>query len=140
MPNGGSDHCGNCRHNRVNIGRTPTMDERRGPAFCTVRGVEIRSSMSTYCANHYVPDRTPIGPIYAEHDEHDRIPYLGGKRPRSANVARCEVCGGASKDAWGVEVERAGGGMLGFCDSRHYRRWWKDQHPGESLKWDPEAG
>lgn len=30
MPNGGSDHCGSCRHNRVNVGRQSKMEERLG--------------------------------------------------------------------------------------------------------------
>ena len=48
MPNGGSDHCGNCRHNRINIGRTPALEQRLGPSSCTVTACVLCG------ARHYV--------------------------------------------------------------------------------------
>ena len=145
MPNGGSDHCGNCRHNGVNVGRDSTLKERmEQPAFCTVRGVEIRQTTTTYCANHYKEFTTPIGPIYAETADEQRIPYHGDVRPRRAEVARCFVCGGASQPLpgqpmSGVELAEPSQGTLHFCGAAHYARWWKQAHPGEALKWDADA-
>ena len=138
MPNGGSDHCGNCRHNRVNIGRESTREERGAPAFCTVRNVEIRATHSTYCANHYTRLKVPLGPIYAEHGDRERIPYHGGVRPRPAQVSRCHLCGNASRASDGVELPDAAG-TLHFCGAAHYARWWKQSNPGQRLRWDPDA-
>ena len=134
MPNGGSDHCGYCRHNRVNIGRTPTRDERAGAAFCTVRNVTIRVSLWTYCANHYVDDRTPIGPMFTAYGDHERIPRHDGLREIA--VAACRVCGAPSHGNEGVEVTDGRLGVLQFCGGRHYVRWWKQAHPGVPLTWD----
>lgn len=30
-------------------------------------------------------------------------------------------------------------GTLRFCGNRHYVRWWKQMHPGETLRWDRDA-
>jgi FimV-like protein len=138
MPNGGSDHCGNCRHNRVNIGRESTRDERSGPAFCAVRNVEIPASGSTYCANHYTGERAPIGPIFSEHGEHVRIPYHDGARPKWSNSGACEICGSAPPGPDGVVIP-ASAGPLHFCGAPHYVRWWKQSHPGEALTWDADT-
>ena len=71
MPNGGSDCCGTCWHNRVNEGKSGY--ERPGEAkgvkdYCEIRGIAIESAFYTYCANHphRMPDggEFPIGPIY----------------------------------------------------------------------------
>jgi FimV-like protein len=139
MPNGGSDHCGNCRHNRVNIGRTSTMEERLGPAFCMVRNFTVRSSWWTYCANHYVSDKTPIGPMFGDHNDGDRVPYHGEIYPRACTTVACSVCGAASKEKEGIEVSGEKLGVVQFCSSAHYVRWWKRMHPGETLKWDCDA-
>ena len=134
MPNGGSDHCGNCRHNRVNVGRESTPEERRGTAFCTIRNVEVRASYNTYCANHYESIREPVGPMYASLGDHERIPYHGASRPGQAEVARCLICGNPGER--GVQVADAALGALEFCGAPHYARWWKQAHPGEALRWD----
>lgn len=136
MANGGSDHCGNCRHNKVNIGRTATREERLGPAFCSVRNTEVRSSWYTYCANHYVDTKTPIGPMFGISGEHDRVPYHEGCRPRGMTVSACALCGAASIEGEGIEVTDPRISVQQFCGSRHYARWWKQMHPGEPLKWD----
>ena len=136
MPNGGSDHCGNCRHNRINIGRESTREERRGPAFCTIRQVEIRASGSTYCANHAKSLRTPLGPLYVSPHDAERIPYHGTMRPHAGAAARCAICGVAAPASEGVRVADPSAGELEFCGPRHYVQWWKRVHPGETLPWD----
>ncbi len=139
MPNGDSDHCGNCWHNRVNVGRASTLEERRGPVFCTVRNVAVQSGWHTYCANHYVNDKTPIGPMFGCDGEGERIPYHGACYPGSCTVAACTVCGAASKERMGIKVTDEKPGVLQFCGSLHYVRWWKQMHPGEPLRWDCDA-
>lgn len=71
MPNGGSDCCGTCWHNRVNEGKAGY--ERPGEAkgvkdYCEIRGLAIQSPFYTYCANHphRMPDggEVPVGPVY----------------------------------------------------------------------------
>jgi FimV-like protein len=135
--------CGYCRHNRINIGRTSTSEERHGPAFCTIRNVDvpIGASSFTYCANHYVEDKTPIGPMFRSYDDdtHERIPYHGASRPRLCATLACKLCGAPSKEGAGVEVTDEKLGALQFCGSRHYVRWWKQMHPGEALMWDSDT-
>ena len=138
MPNGGSDHCGNCRHNRVNIGRASTREERLMAAWCTIREQAIRSSTSTYCANHYREACAPIGPLFGTVDEHQRVPYHGVCYPRPGGGAACQVCGKPSGPTEGVEVADERLGTLEFCSARHYVRWWKQAHPGEPLLWDAD--
>ena len=139
MPNGGSDHCGNCRHNKVNIGRAATLEERGGSALCMVRNFTVRSSWHTYCANHYVSDKTPIGPMFGSHMDGERVPYHGETYPKPCTTVACTVCGAASKETEGIEVSDATLGAVQFCGGAHYVRWWKKMHPGETLKWDCDA-
>lgn len=71
MPNGGSDCCGTCWHNRVNEGKAGY--ERTGEAkglkdFCEIRRLEIADPFYTYCANHphHMPEvgNVPVGPVF----------------------------------------------------------------------------
>lgn len=71
MPNGGSDCCGACWHNRVNEGKAGY--ERPGEArgvkdYCEIRGLEIETAFYTYCANHphHMPEggNVPVGPVF----------------------------------------------------------------------------
>ena len=39
----------------------------------------------------------------------------------------------------GVEVVDENLGVLQFCGTKHYVRWWKQMHPGESLAWDVDT-
>ena len=136
MPNGGSDHCGNCRHNVPKVDGAATREQRRDSAFCTVRNVAVRASTYTYCANHYVEDKTPIGPMFGSYNDHERIPYHGVSYPHMCTALACKLCGAPSKEGGGVKVTDEKLGVLQFCGSRHYVKWWKQMHPGEALKWD----
>ena len=136
MPNGGSDNCGNCPHNVPKVAGTATHEQRRESAFCTVRNVAVHASLWTYCANHYVSEKTPIGPMFGSVVDHERIPYHGGDRPRSCVTSACKICGAPSKEKEGVQITDERAGVLQFCSGRHYVGWWKQEHPGELLKWD----
>jgi FimV-like protein len=54
-----------------------------------------------------------------------------------SDVFSCHVCGSASSAPTGVKLAAAG--PLFFCNAAHYVRWWKQAHPGETLKWDCDA-
>jgi hypothetical protein len=136
MPNGGSDHCANCRHNSPRVASPASREDRRDHAFCTVRNVAVRASTSTYCANHYVDDKQPIGPMFGALDDHERVPYLGSAYPYPHTATACLKCSAPSQAGQGVQVTDSNGRLLQFCGARHYVRWWKHAHPGESLKWD----
>ena len=145
MPNGGSDHCGNCRHNVPKVDGVATYAQRRDSAFCTVRNVSVRTvagSGTVYCANHYLDDKTSVGPMFQSWGDHERIPYhgYGVNNPHGCTTSACALCGAPSKqEERGVEVVDEKLGVLQFCGTRHYVRWWKQVHPGVSLKWDVDA-
>ena len=82
MPNGGSDCCGTCWFNIVNINKkkaykAEARQEKELPkAKCLIRDLDIPDPFWTYCANH--PHHThpkkikvPIGPVYVN----DGYPY-----------------------------------------------------------------
>ena len=142
MPNGGSDCCGPCRHNGPKVDGVATHEQRTHSAFCTVRHVAVRAALSTYCANHYVDDKSPIGPMYASGYDEERIPYHGAFRPDLCTASACKLCGAPSNEQQGVEVIDEKLGALQFCGSHHYVKWWKQMHPGEELRmgWETDAG
>lgn len=117
----------------------PSREDRRDRAFCTVRSVAVRASTATYCANHYLDDTSPIGPMFGTFLDHERIPYLGSSYPHSCTATSCLLCGAASPAERGVQVKDADGGVREFCGPQHYVRWWKAAHPGERLKWDCDS-
>lgn len=71
MPNGGSDCCGTCWHNRSLGGKRGSSNFNRDiPSYCEIRELDIKNPFYTYCANHpyHRPqhDTIPIGPVYVE--------------------------------------------------------------------------
>lgn len=69
MPNGGSDCCGTCWHNRSLEGRRGSSNFNHDIAsFCEIRELDIEDPFYTYCANHpyHRPnhDSIPIGAVY----------------------------------------------------------------------------
>ena len=70
MPNGGSDCCGTCWHNRANGGEAgiPNRDGPRCPNYCEICRIDIPNPFYTYCANHPhhrpIRDPIPIGPVF----------------------------------------------------------------------------
>ena len=99
----------------------------------------MRAATWTYCANHYVGEKTPIGPMFGSFGDHERIPYHGTSYPRACTTSACKLCGAPSREGEGVAVTDERLGALQFCGSRHYARWWKQANPGEPLMWDCDA-
>jgi hypothetical protein len=75
MPNGGTHHCGHCRH------------YVESEARCSLRDISVEASHWTTCRNFYLPDGDAVGPIYSiVYEVRDRsgaygdIPYFDGCR------------------------------------------------------------
>ena len=73
MPNGGSDCCATCWHNRSLGGKRGSSNfDHDIPSHCEIRNLDIENPFYTYCANHpyHRPNRDtiPIGPVYVEMD------------------------------------------------------------------------
>lgn len=69
MPNGGSDCCGTCWHNRSLEGKKGSSNFNPDiPSYCEIRNLYIEDPFYTYCANHpyHGPNRVPIpiGPVF----------------------------------------------------------------------------
>jgi len=155
MPNGGSDCCGCCRHNRAvqEMGTFP--DESLRDLFwershCTVRDVNITNPFWTYCRNFdrgKIPEERdkrvrPKGWIWAsalyEGRGYDRIPWDDKNEPRVSVPATCSVCGDQTDK--GIEIDHEGR-TVGFCTNRHYVQWWKTIHHDDNIRvesWEPE--
>jgi len=76
MPNGGTHHCGYCRHLEKTTKR------------CQLRGIPILETHWTSCRNSDEPVDAPTGPLYAIVCEvrsagaaYATIPYWGDARP-----------------------------------------------------------
>jgi hypothetical protein len=134
MPNGGLDNCGVCGFNRANEGvwgrADYTADERLDNAFCTIRGVKIHNALWTYCANceskHPAPDG-PSGYLYP------RIPWHGVHKPTLNVVGTCSRCGRFAEKGIAIQADDA---EMNFCCNGHYVKWWREQNPNESFRWD----
>lgn len=148
MPNGGSDCCGNCTHNRaVQVMAHPHPEEWERfwqLSFCTLRDVKITNPFWTYCHNFddaRDPDdrnstETPVGWIYTSglYEGYVRIPWDDRNEPRVSVPTRCIICGWKTEE--GIVVVDQDGHTLGFCTNRHYIQWWKTRHDDDSL--DPD--
>lgn len=148
MPNGGSDCCGNCIHNRAvqEIGR-PKRDQFEKFAelsYCTLRDVNITHPFWTYCRNRRSGGRRrnpsvqeqPIGWIFASglyENSYVRIPWNGPNEPHANVATECCTCG--RKTDRGITVEHEGA-TLGFCTNRHYVEWWKTIHDDPLIRPD----
>ena len=146
MPNGGLDNCGVCGFNRANEGvwgrQDYTADERLDNAYCTIRGVPIENALWTYCLNCHTREPTPDGPICmvglnekARGYLYARIPWHGNWEPK-VNVPGTCRCGRFTER--GIAVETAEGEEH-FCCNSHYVKWWHQQHPNESHRWEPKS-
>ncbi len=69
MPNGGSDCCGTCPFNGVNLGRVGYPETETENFNCEIRKFRISNAFYTYCDNHPrrnpLWDRTPRGPVWS---------------------------------------------------------------------------
>lgn len=140
MPNGGTDNCMNCRHNRANQQPVSVkgVERRTRLPYCTVHDIPIRDRAWTYCANINFdsPDRaipiTTVGLFSSE--GYGRIPWYGRIAPsRTGRAGSCLICG---KDGAGEELLRLTSEPLGFdylfCGNPHYRGWIKEKQAEDS--------
>jgi hypothetical protein len=141
VPNGGIDNCGVCGFNRANDGvwgpADYTSDKRLDNAFCTIRGVKIANALWTYCLNCHSREAAPAGPIctvgLAEPDHlYARIPWHGNQEP-TLNVPGTCRCGRFADEGIAIESDN---GVKHFCCNGHYVKWWHEQHPHETFRWD----
>lgn len=139
MPNGGSDCCGNCLHNRaVQEGEHPNWAARENRAQCTLRHLDITNPFWTYCGNWDDGHRSgtvptePAGWVYSRslYEGYQRIPWHGDIEPIVSVPCVCAACDRATDE--GIVIEH-GGAVLGFCTNRHYVDWWKTQHDDPSV-------
>ena len=128
MPNGGTDNCMNCSHNRANqqLVNVKTAPSQTRLAFCTVHQIPVWDHAWTYCANinESDPDVTlPInsGGLYSV--GYTRIPWLGRTAPfRQGKIVSCVVCLKSASQGLIIESEALGLNVA-FCSNDHYTEW-----------------
>ena len=128
MPNGGTDNCMNCSHNRANqqLVNVKTAPSQTRLAFCTVHQIPVWDYAWTYCANinESSPDVTvPINSVGLYSDGYTRIPWLGRTAPvRQGQIASCAVC--LTSATQGLIIESVALGLnVAFCSNDHYTEW-----------------
>ena len=128
MPNGGTDNCMNCSHNRANqqLINVKTAPSQTRLAFCSVHQIPVWEHAWTYCANinESSPDVTvPIYSVGLYSDGYTRIPWLGRTAPvRQRQIVSCEVC--LTSVTQGLIVESEALGLnVAFCSNDHYAEW-----------------
>lgn len=128
MPNGGTDNCMNCAHNRANHQSANVKSAPRytRQSFCSVHNIPMWDHAWTYCSNINTPEpdiAVPINTVGLYSEGYSRIPWLGRTAPiRKEKIAHCEICNSGeteglaiNSDALGLHVE--------FCSNDHYREW-----------------
>jgi hypothetical protein len=132
MPNGGTDNCMNCHHNRANQPSENTKAARRDTriSFCNLHQIPIRNRAWTYCTNigkRNADPRLPVFSVGISKEGYDRIPWFGRTKPATERRVRsCTVCGQPSSN--GIEIsDRPLGSRVRFCSNEHYRRWHEEQ-------------
>lgn len=136
MPNGGTDNCMNCPHNRAN--HTPinikTALRRTRVPFCTVHQIPVWDHAWTYCSNYAKEEPNIYSPIYASglyESGYARIPWLGFAEPvRNFAVTKCETCGNSTESGLLMEVPELEV-RAEFCCNDHYHHWWQEQYNNE---------
>jgi hypothetical protein len=132
-----------CGFNRASEGVWVREDfmsaERLDNAYCTIRGADIPNPLWTYCVNCESKGPTPVGPICTvglpEEKSgylYPRIPWHGKRQPRLDVPGTC-ACGRFTERGIAVETDE---GERHFCCNGHYVKWWRQEHPSESYKWD----
>ncbi len=134
MPNGGTDNCMNCQHNRANHASVNVKTAPRSTrlSFCSIHNIPVHDRAWTYCRNIYSANQDkwlPINTIGLHSEGYARIPWLGRTAPhRVANIKSCAICGD-------MEVGLEGLGLrshslvidVTFCSNDHYRQWIQSQ-------------
>ena len=140
MPNGGTDNCMNCRHNRANQPSANIKTALRASRvpFCAVHGVPVWDHAWTYCPNYSLDEPNPRLPIYANglfEEGYERIAWLGLAEPiQKVSVKQCEVCGCSAERGLLLSVAKRNV-RVEFCCNDHYQQWQSEQSAGD-LGWD----
>ena len=130
MPNGGTDNCMNCAHNRANQQSTnvKSAPSQTRLAFCGVHQIPVWDRAWTYCSNIRAsePDVTVLINTIGLHSEgYARIPWFGRTPPvRTGQIERCEVCGSGAEEGLVINSE-ALGIDVSFCSNAHYVEWYE---------------
>lgn len=159
MPNGGSDNCMRCLHNRAvqKFGQgslaMPTHESgQRGAyfdlAYCEFHDVNLTHSAWTYCrhntsffkepetakellADQPVLTEGQLGAIWASGlGDYPKIPWHGKAEPKVYVSCVCTVC--ENKTDKGIIVMHDGE-EVGFCSNDHYIDWWKTKHDDPDI-------
>ena len=133
MPNGGTDNCGNCPHNKRNqISPNPkTAQQATRLHFCTVHDIPLSDAYWTYCDNIYTttPDRQiPINTIGIRSEGYARVAWLGRTAPQEvSNISACVVCGTEAKgrDGLRIIIPRLEIDAIACCNE-HYSTWLRE--------------
>ena len=132
MPNGGTDNCMNCPHNRANqtTANVKTAPRYTRLPFCAVHHIPIWDHAWTYCKNigSIDPDITvPINTVGLHAEGYSRVPWLGRTAPaRHEGVASCAVCGDSGDEY--LQINSVPLNLnVAFCSNEHYRQWHKEQ-------------
>jgi len=132
MPNGGTDNCMNCPHNRANqlTANVKTAPRYTRLPFCAVHHIPIWDHAWTYCKNigKIDPDITvPINTVGLHAEGYSRVPWLGRTPPvRKEGVANCAVCGSSGVEYLIIESTPLNLNVA-FCSNEHYKDWQKEQ-------------
>jgi ankyrin repeat protein len=129
MPNGGTDCCMNCAHNRANqeVVDLKNVDRHNRIPFCMPRYIAVHDRAWTYCGDFNHIEAKPIdptGPIYSSGQidgGYERIPWYGSIEPHLQSIGSCQICD-ASADR-GLALVMDGGPSLEFCSNGHYEKW-----------------
>ena len=127
MPNGGTDCCMNCPHNRANdpITNPKSVNRNTRVPYCMVNDVVISNRAWTYCSNIYSQIADPNVPIFTNgisSEGYRRIPWFGLIEPLTDVVVdSCDVCRGGV--ASGIKLIESNDVRHHFCSNDHYVQW-----------------
>lgn len=128
MPNGGTDNCMNCAHNRANQQSTnvKSAPSQTRLAFCGVHQIPIWDRAWTYCSNIRASEpnvTVPINTVGLHSEGYARIPWFGRTPPvRTGQIERCEICGSAAEEGLLIDSD-ALGIKVSLCSNAHYLEW-----------------
>ena len=132
MPNGGTDNCMNCPHNRANqqSANVKTAPRYTRQSFCSVHKIPMWDHAWTYCSNIYDDDAdvtVPINTVGLHAEGYSRIPWLGRTAPiRKTIEAPCVTCQTSGSECLTLNSD-ALGIHVAFCSNDHYREWQAEQ-------------
>ena len=139
MPNGGTDNCMNCQHNRANqaAANIKTAQKYTRIPFCTVHHIPVWNHAWTYCTNigsDHPEINIPINTVGLSSEGYSRIPWLGRTAPFcSEQVSNCQICGVSGNE--GIRLKSDVMGIdASFCSNDHYRQWYQAKLDDSGLE------